>query len=58
MPLAMPATWPLGTYAMPKPTSECPTTDFMGGTVTIPQGTHTGAAPTGLHLDGKNTSLF
>ncbi|XP_045209954.2 uncharacterized protein LOC123561558 [Mercenaria mercenaria] len=55
-PLAMPATWPLGTYSMPKPKSQCPSTDFMEGTVTLPQGTHTGTAPTGLHLDGQLTS--
>ncbi|XP_060569002.1 uncharacterized protein LOC132727489 [Ruditapes philippinarum] len=57
LPLAMPATWPLGTFSIPKPQgSQCPTTDFMGGTLTLPQGTHTGAAPTGLHIGGQLTS--
>ncbi|XP_052254144.1 uncharacterized protein LOC127860246 [Dreissena polymorpha] len=51
LPLSMPATWPLGTYSVPKPASGCPT-GFVEGTVTVSQPQHSGSGPTGLHLDG------
>ena len=50
--LAMPATMPLGSYSLPKPSSGCPQ-GFVEGTVILPQPSHYGGAPTGLSLDGK-----
>ncbi|XP_052803017.1 uncharacterized protein LOC128233396 [Mya arenaria] len=52
--LSMPATWPLGAYSMPKPTSGCPTS-FVEGALTLPQASHSGAVPSGLNMDGTFT---
>lgn len=55
-PLQMPATWPLGTYTLPKPKTGC-LSGFVDGTVTMAQAVHN-VDPTNLHLDGTRLVLF
>ena len=50
-PLAMPVTWPLGSYTLLKPTSGCPS-GFSEGSVVFTEQRHSGGPPTGLNLAG------
>jgi len=47
----MPATWPLGTYSMPKPVDGC-LTGYMEGSISMAQSLHTEATPK-TNLDGR-----
>ena len=55
-PLAMPMTWPAGSFSLPKPSAGCPN-GFVEGSANIAQDHHTGGIPTGIDLAGELIDL-